>query len=437
MQWQIPLLIMVGGLLVLLSLGMAVAWAFLGVCIIGAILWLGGEAGLDQLILSIKEGMCSFTFLPIPLFVLMGEVMFQSGVAISMIDTVNEWLGRLPGRLGLLAVAAGTLFSVMSGNTMSSTALLGSTLTPEMEKRGYSKAMSRGPILGSGGLAMMIPPSGLAILVAALGDVSIGKTLVAIIVPGLLMASLYAPYIIVRCRLQPSLAPSYEVVSSPVRERIVAAGRYVLPLGFIIFAVLGVIFMGIATPTEAAATGALACFILAAANRKMNWQIFKRSIVATLEIVVMIFMLILTSKAFTQILCFSGASAGLLRSFLAIPMPSTIRIVLIMVILLIVGMFMSPIPTIMVIIPIFVPIITTLGYDPVWFMVLLLLNIEMGTTSPPYGMSLFVMKKAAPPDTKMKDIYLAALPFLYCDVIVMALLIGFPAIALWLPSLMS
>lgn len=427
---------MVGILLVLMTMGVPVAWSFLFVSIVGAIIWWGGEKGLDQLILSIKDSVCSFTFLPIPLFVLMGEIMFQSGIGFSMIDTLDKWMGRMPGRLGLLAVSAGTVFSVMSGNTMSSTALLGSTLTPDMESRGYKKPMSLGPILGSGGLAMMIPPSSLAVFVAAIGNASIAKTLIGIIIPGLLMAFLYAGYIIIRCWLQPSIAPSYDVTPTSLRDKLVSTVRYVLPLGFIIFAVLGVIFMGIATPTEAAATGALSCYILAVANGKLNWQVLKKSTASTLEITVMIFMIIVAAKAFAGLLTFSGATKGLVQVSLGLPLPPIVLIILIQIVLILVGMVMSVMAVLMVAIPMFMPVITAMGFDPVWFLVILLLNVEMATTSPPYGLSLFVMKNVAPIGTKMGDIYRAGLPFLGCDAIVMALLIAFPPVTLWLPSIM-
>ncbi|MBW8036677.1 MAG: TRAP transporter large permease subunit, partial [Planctomycetes bacterium] len=209
MEWYLILLLLFGGLIILMMSGMPVAFCFMLVNIIGVFLLWGGGVGLEQLILSLGDSIAIFTLVPVPLFILMGEVMFQSGIAINMIDALNKWLGRIPGRLSLLAVGAGTVFSTMSGASMASVAVLGSTLVPEMEKRGYKKAMSLGPILGSGGLAIMIPPSVLAVLVGAIGRIPIGKILIAIILPGLLMAALYATYIILRCRLQPSLAPSY------------------------------------------------------------------------------------------------------------------------------------------------------------------------------------------------------------------------------------
>jgi len=404
--------------------------------VVGAFFLWGGEAGLEQFIVSIRSSVTSFTILPLPLFILMGEVMFHSGIAPLMIDTLDKWVGRLPGRLAFMAVGAGTLFSILTGSSMSSVAMLGSTLVPETEKRGYKKSMSLGPILGSGGLAMMIPPSGLAVLLAALAEVSVGKLLIAIIFPGLLMAILYATYIIVRCYLQPSIAPPYEVLPTPLKVKLKASAQYILPIGFIVFLVVGLIFLGVATPTEAAATGTLGMFILAAMYRRLNWEVVKKSFSGAIEMTGMTLLIIAGAKAYGQIVAHSGAAAGLVELATILPLAPIIILIVMQVVLLILGMFMSVVAVMMITTPIFMPVVYALGFDPVWFVVIFLLNMEMGQTTPPFGLSLFVMKGVAPPDTTMGDIYRAAMPFLYCDLIAMALIIAFPAVALWLPGLM-
>jgi len=415
--------------------GMPVAFCFLIVNIIGVFLWWGGDKGLVQLILSIGDSVSKFTLLPIPLFILMGEVMSHSGIAPNMIYALDKWLGRLPGRLGLLAVGAGTLFSTLTGASMASVAMLGKTLVPEMEKRGYSKPMSLGPILGSGGLAIMIPPSSLAVLLGALGEISIGRILMAIILPGLLMAVLYAAYIVVRCQLQPSMAPPYVVPPIPMSEKLASTARHILPVGLVIFLVIGLILLGIATPTEAAATGVIGVFLLAALNRKLNWEVVKKSLLSAAQISIMIFLIIAGAKAFSQILAFSGASRGLIELATGLPLASIFVFLAMLVVLFFLGMFMSVITIMMITIPIFMPVIYALGFDPVWFAAIFLLTMEMAATSPPFGLSLFVMKGVAPPDTTIGDVYKAALPFLYCDLIAIALIIIFPSVALWLPGI--
>lgn len=415
--------------------GMTVALSFMLINIVGMYLFFGGGPGLEQLIISIYSSLNTFILLPVPLFVLMGEVMFHSGIAPVLIETLDKWIGRIPGRLSLLAVAVGTLFSTLTGTSLASVAMLGSSMVPEMEKYGYKKPMSLGPILGSGGLAMMIPPSALAVLCGAIAEISISKILIAIIVPGLLMAAVYAVYIIVRCLLQPHLAPAYDVDPTPIREKVLSTVKYVLPQGVVVFLVVGVIFLGIATPSEAAATGAFGTFLIAVIYKRLTWEVTIKAIKGTLSVTGMMFLIIAGAMAFSQILGFSGASAGLSEMATGIDLPPILIIMIMQVIILFLGGFMDVVSIMMIVLPIFVPLVRAFGFSPVWFAVLFLLNIEMAGTSPPFGMSLFVMKGVAPKDTSMSDIYLAALPFLGCDLIVMILLFVFPSLALWLPSL--
>ena len=436
MEWWIILTLIFGGLILLFALGLPVAIAFMLINVIGAFTIFGGQAGLLQLVYSISESVVHFSFLPVVLFILMGEVMFHTRMAASMLDTVAKWMGRIPGRSGLVAVGGGTLLSVMSGSTMASCAILGSVLVPEMEKHGYKKPMSLGPILGSGGLAMMIPPSALAVLLGALARIPIGKLLIAGIIPGLIMAIFYATYIISRCSLQPSLAPSYDVKPPPLSEKLRDTVRYILPLGLIIFLVLGLIFLGVATPTESAALGAFGSFILAAMYKRLNWKMIKTSFLGTVRVAVMVFFIIIGATAFSQILAFSGASRGLLESVLSLPLSPLFVLIAMQVLLLILGGFMEIATIMMITLPIFMPLVDSLGFNPIWFGVIYLLNMEMATTSPPFGLNLYVMKGVAPPGTTIGDCIRAALPFLGLDAIVMVLIIAFPILALLLPNLM-
>lgn len=435
MEWQVVLILIFGSLVVLMMLGLPVVISFMLVNIVGVFLLWGGESGLIQLILSIRGSLCSFSLLPVPLFMLMGEVMFQTGVASHMIDTLGMWLGRLPGRLGLLATGAGTLFATLSGSSMASAALLGSILLPEMEKKGYKAPMSLGPILGSGGLAIMIPPSGLAVLLGAIGEISIGGILIAIIVPGILMAVFYSSYIIGRSLLQPSLAPSYDVPAVSMLVKLKATVQYILPLGLIIFLVTGVIFLGMATPTEAAATGTFGAFILAVLYRRLNWQTLKKSFTGAVSITGMILAIIMGAIAYSQILAFSGATRGLIQLAISLPVHPIIILISIQVVLIIMGMFMNVASIMMITLPMFMPVVHALGFNDLWFGAIYLLNIEMAQTTPPFGVVLFVTKATAPHHT-MGEIYRAGLPFLCCDAIVMALMIAFPTLALWLPGMM-
>jgi tripartite ATP-independent transporter DctM subunit len=435
MEWWEVFAFFIGGLVFLLVIGFPIAFAFLLMDIVGVIVFMGSR-GVLQLPLQIFSSLSTFTLSPIPMFILMGELMFHSGVAYRTIDVLDKWLGRLPGRLSLLAAAGGTLFSALSGSTLANTAMLGTVLLPDMQKRGYKPAMSVGPIVGVGGLAMLVPPSSLAVVLAALGHISVSKILVGGVLPGLMLGGMFALYIVLRCWINPALAPRYEVSPTSIQERLVMFLRYVMPLGIVIFAVLGLMMLGLATPTEAAASGVLGTVLVVALFRKLTFDALKKSIIGTLEITVMIFMIIAASNAFSAILAFSGATTGLLGVIGDLNLPPLMILIGMQLMVFLLGMFMETISIMMICLPIFMPIVKLLGFDPVWFGVLMLINFEMGLITPPFGMLLFVMKGVAPKEITIEDICWAALPFIICDAVVMALVISIPSIALWLPSLL-
>jgi len=437
MEWQWLLLLILGGMLFLMVSGMPIVISLFTIVIIGAYTLFGGAVGLEQVILSIYTTLTSFTLLPIPLFVLMGELMVHSGIALNVIDVLGKWMGRIPGRLGLLTVAAGTILSTLTGSSMASVAILGSVLVPEMERRGYHKHMILGPILGSGGLAMMVPPSAMAIILCSIGQISVGQTLIAIIIPGLLMALFYASYIVLACMINPGLAPPYDVDRVPFREKLIGLVVYVLPTGIIIFLVIGLILLGMATPSESAASGTIGMIALIAAYGRLKWKIIKKSLVGTLTVTGMAFAIIASANAFSQILSFSGATQGLTEFATQLPLPPVVLVITMQVIILCMGCFMDPVAILMITLPIFVPFIISLGYSDVWFAVLTLLNIEMAMTTPPFGLCLFVMKGVTKEHHTMTDIYLGAVPYLGCDSLVMALMLAFPSIPLWLVSYMG
>ncbi len=437
MDWWLALTLMLGVMVILMLSGMPVAVSFLLIDILGAVIFLGGTAGIVQLVLNMMESLTSFSLLPVPLFILMGEVMFHSQLGFKAIDVVDQWIGKIPGRLSLLAILGGSIFSTMSGSTMATTAILGSMLVPDMQKRGYHKTMSIGPVMGSGGLSMLIPPSALAILLAALNQISVGGLLIAGILPGCLIALFYAGYVIIRCMLQPRLAPPFEIPDISVMAKIRGTVIHVLPLGLIIFLVIGLIFLGVATPSEAAALGALGTILLAAAYGKMDAGTLKKSIIGTVRVTSMMFMIIVGSMTFSQILAFSGASAGLIQVVTDLDLPPIMVLISMQVLLLFLGCFMDNLSMVMIAIPIFLPIVNALHFDTLWFSLIMLINMEMGNTTPPFGLLLFVMKGVSPPDTTMGDIYKAGIPFLLCDALAMIMVMIFPQIALYLPGLMK
>jgi len=439
MEWWLVLLIIFGAFFVLMAMKMPIAFAFLLVNTVAALFFWKGTAGIVLSVNSIRDAISNFNLMTLPLFVLLSDVVAQSGMAPNMMEAFDRWLGRLPGRLGLLSVAAGTLFGALTGTGMASVAMLGNTLVPEMEKRGYAKSMTLGPILGSAGLAVMIPPSGMAIIIAAMTDVSIARFLIAIISPGLMMAILYAVYIILRCRLNPSLAPPYELADTSLSEKVIYSVKYILPFGLIIFLVTGVIFLGMATPTEAAATGALGAIILVACYRRLTWTVLKRSLASTVRLTSMVLLILGTAAVFSQILAFSEATKEMSKLALAFPLPPILIIIAIQVVGLFLGSVMSTVAIVMITLPIFMPVVHALGFDPLWFSALYLLNMEMGAVSPPFGLTLFVMKgitDVVSPSTTMGDIFKSVYPYIGINLIVMAIMIAFPVTVSLLPGLM-
>jgi len=362
--------------------------------------------------------------------------MFHSGIANNTIEVVDKWLGRLPGRLSLLAAGTGVLFAALSGSTLANTAMLGTVLLPEMRRRGYKTSMAVGPIIGVGGLAMLIPPSSLAVVLASIGHISVGKILVGGVMPGLILGALIGAYVVVRCWLNPSLAPRYEVARATFRQKITGTIKYVLPLGFIIFMVLGLMLLGVATPTEAASTGALATMLVTAVYGRLTWKMLKASLIGTLDISIMVFMIIAASNTFSSLLAFTGATRGLLSVVENLNVPPLVVLIGMQLIVFVMGTFMETISIMMICMPIFMPIVKMLGFDPVWFGVLMLVNFETGFITPPFGMLLFVMKGVAP-DLSIKEICYAAAPFILIEIVTMVLIIVWPQIVLWLPNLIK
>ena len=436
MEWWLIIVLIVGCLMVLLLTGLPVAFSFLVINLVCAYTIWGGMEGFDQLVDSIYSSVTMFALLPVPLFVIMGEILFHSGLAFKSVDIVDKWLGRIPGRLGLVAVSSATVFSCLSGSSLGTTAMLGRILVPEMQRRGYKAPISIGACM-SGGLAMIIPPSALAVILAGVARVSVGKVLIGGIMPGVVLASLYVIYIVGRCWLQPSIAPAYDPAHISFSEKMKVSITYLLPLGGVIFLVIGLIFLGVATPTESAGIGAIVTFFLAAAYRKLTFEVVKRSVSGTLHITIMMFMILTGSLAFSQLLAFSGATSGLVEFTTGLNVHPILVIICMQLVVIILGTFMEQVAIMMITLPIFMPIVNSLGYDGVWFAIILLINLGIAMKTPPFGFLLFVMKGVAPKETTMRDIFSATTAFILIDMIGMGLVMAFPILALWLPGFMS
>ncbi|WP_083100423.1 TRAP transporter large permease [Pseudophaeobacter leonis] len=435
MEWFESLALLLGSILLLMAIGMPVALAFLAANIVGAWFFMGGAKGITLLLNNGFGGLPNYALVPIPLFLLMGEVFFHTGLGARMFNAIDRLLGKLPGRLSYVTVLGGTAFSTLSGSSMGSTALLGSLMVPEMTTRGYKKHMSIGPILGTGGLAIIIPPSALAVLLATLARIDVGALLIAGILPGLILASLYVGVIYLQTRIDPTAAPAYEVETLTLGHKLrLLFGDVVPMLSIMVLIVIGMVG-GLITPSEAAAFGALGVLILAILFRCLTWEAMKKSVVGALRVTLMAYLIVFGSATFSQLLAFSGASSGLIRWATSFDLAPVAMLMVMFCVLLLLGMFMEQISMMLLTVPIFFPLAASLGFDPIWFALIILLALEISFTTPPFGLLLFVMKGVAPKDTTMRDIYVSAFPYMGCSMLLVALLILFPKIALWLPGL--
>jgi len=434
MEWYEALGLLLGSILALMAIGMPVALAFLAANIIGAWVFMGGERGIGALLNNGLGSLTSFALVPIPLFLLMGEIFFHTGLGGRMFNAIDKLLGKLPGRLSYVTVLGGTGFSTLSGSSMGSTALLGSLMVPEMNRRGYKKHMSIGPILGTGGLAIIIPPSALAVLLATLARIDVGKLLIAGIIPGLILAAFYLATIFIQTKIDPDAAPAYDVEPMTLAEKLSLFIRDVVPMVGVMVVIVAMMVGGIVTPSEAAAFGALGVLILAVIFRCLTWEAIKKSIIGALRVTLMAYLIVFGSATFSQLLAFSGASSGLIKWATGFDLEPIAMLLVMFGVLLLLGMFMEQISMMLLTVPIFFPLAASLGFDPIWFALIMLLALEISFTTPPFGLLLFVMKGVAPPDTTMRDIYMSAIPFILCSLFLVVLLIIFPPIALWLPG---
>lgn len=443
MEWYWALCFLLGLILFFMFLGVPVALAFLAANMIGATYFMGGSGdllrqmsrGIGQLTNNALPTVTTFNLMPVPMFLLMGEIFFHTGLAGKMFSAVDKLMGRIPGRLSFVTVAGGTAFATLSGSSMGSTALMGSLMVPEMQKRGYKKHMAIGPILGTGGLAMLIPPSALAVLLATLANLDVGSLLIAGVVPGLMLAGFYVILILAMCLIDPTAAPAYDMESTGWSEKLRLLLVDVLPMMTIVVGVILLILYGWATPSESAAFGCLGVLILAIIYRKLSWKAFVDSVTGALRVTTMALLIIFGSALFSGLLAFSGASAGLIRWATQFDLDPIAMLLIMFAILLVLGMFMDQLSMMLLTVPIFFPLAQTLGFDLIWFGVIILLALEISFTTPPFGLLLFVMKGVSAPGTTMRDIYVSALPFMGCAIVLVGLLIIWPQIALWLPGI--
>ena len=437
MSWQDACWLLLGGSTALLLLGLPVAFSFLAINLIGATLFLGGEPGLVQLARNSVDSVASFSLTAIPLFVLMGEVLFHTGLAMKVIDAVERLITKVPGRLAVVAIVAGTIFSAVSGSTIAITAMLGSLMVPLMLDRGYHPIMATGPIMAVGALDMLMPVSALAVLLGSLSGIPIPRLLIGGFVPGMILKVAFVAYIIIRVKLNPSLAPATQLAAYRGWEKLKPLVKYVIPILSIFVVVVASMSAGWATPTESAAIGALATVVLALAYRALTPGIMLAALRGTMAIAGMILFIIVGATTFSQILSFSGASNGLVSLITGRGLSQDAIIAGMMLILIFLGIFVDQVSMMLITLPIFMPVVQKFGINLVWFGVMFLICMQLGLLLPPHGLLLMTMKGVAPPQVRMSHIFRAVVPYVMLSLVLLALVFFVPVVALWLPNLIG
>ena len=433
MDWWLLLIIAFSFLIFLFFLGLPIAISFLALDIVGLYI-LFGERGMHLLTNSIFQSVGSFTLSPIPLFIFLGEVFYESKVVNYAFDFIDKWIGRVRARLHIVTLIFGVIFGAISGAGMAMCAMLGSTVLPEMNKRGYDRKLSVGVILGAGTLDPLIPPSILAVLIGSLANVSIAKMLMSGVGPGILLAILLVGYVFAIVKIKPQLAP-VDITERTLKEKMISLLLFI-PFIAIIFVVMGLILVGVATPTESAAVGVVASIIMAICYGKFDFPMLKNCVWGTIKVSGMILIIIAGSKAFSQVLAISGSTRGLVNLVVEMELSGWQLLFLMQAIPFFLGFFIDQVAIMMITIPVYLPVIANAGFDPIWFWCLFLINMTIGGITPPFGYMLYTLK-ASTPETPLYEIMHASMPFVIIALVSMLAIVIFPGIALWIPNWMA
>lgn len=435
MEWWATLSIGLAILVALFLTGAPIFLAFL-VMIVSGVAFTLGDAGFGMVVNSMYATGTTAALGTVPLFILLGEVLFRSGSMDVLLTSIDKLVGRVRGRQYVLSIALSTVLGALSGSAMAVGAMLGRSLLPIMEERGYDSKLSIGTILGGACLAPIIPPSILAIIVGTLTDVSISSLLIAGIVPGLMLAGLFVAACLIKVRIDPSLAPESEDVQTVSAGEKFRAVLGLLPFTFIIFMVMGLILMGIATPSESAATGVFGAILTAAYYRKLSFRMMYEALSESVALACVILLILVSAVMFTQLLAFTGATGALTELVTSLDVSRWVMFFLMMLLPFVLCMFVDQLGLMLVVIPIYLPILKVLDFDPVWFWLLFLLNITLGAITPPFGYVMFAVKAAAP-KLSMREIFSASWLFVGLTLAGMVLMAIFPEIVTFLPRLVE
>ncbi|MCB9948740.1 MAG: TRAP transporter large permease subunit [Rhodospirillaceae bacterium] len=434
MNSELVLLVMFLGLLGLILTGLPLAFVLGSLAIVFTIaLW-----GVDALVITVLQTfdtMRSEVLLAIPLYVAMATILQRSGIIESLYRAMELWFARLPGGLAVGTVIICTIMAAMTGIVGAAVAAMGILALPSMLARGYDRRLSLGTICAGGTLGILIPPSVITIVYAATAQVSVGQMFIGGVIPGLLLSGLYVGYIVLRTTLNPALAPVSDAGRTSLRERLASLQALVLPAAIII-GVLGSIYAGIATPTEAAAVGVVGAMLSALQQRKLTIAMLRDSCFETARVSAMILWITIGAKAFVAIFTGTGGADFLLDLVRGMEAGRYVVLIVMMGVLAFLGMFLDEIGIILLCVPVFLPVIHFLGFDPLWFGILFLVSAQMAYITPPFGYTLFYLKGVMPPEIGMQTVYSAIVPFVLLQVAGLVICAAWPDLILWLPRTM-
>lgn len=421
-------------MMVLLLIGMPLGFLTGLVALFFTFGWFGPNA-IGMLGTRVFSFVTEYSLVAIPMFVFMASLLDKTGVARDLYNAMRLIAGRLKGGVGVQTVVVAALLAAMSGIIGGETVLLGMLALPQMLRLGYDKNLAIGTVVAGGSLGTMIPPSIVLIMYGMTSNVSIGDLFTAAVVPGLILVSMYISYILIRCYINPKMgppAPAAEIAMS-TREKFNALGHILLPMTIVVW-VLGSIYGGIASVTEAACMGVIGVVVSAIIRRELTHKIVHAALQQTMRTCGMIIWIGIGASSVVGIYNLMGGKRFVESAILGLDVPSIVIILLMMAILLMLGMFLDWIGIVMLTMPIFVPIIKGLGYDPIWFGVVFCINMQVSFLSPPFGPAAFYLKSVAPPSISLGDIYKSVWPFIIMQLIALGLVLSFPEIALWLGS---
>ncbi len=427
-------------LTILLMAGFPVTFTLLGTAIVFGLIGFDNWFLFNLLPLRIWGVMNNVTLMAVPLFVFMGVMLERSGLAEELLDTMGLLFGRLRGGLAIAVMIVGALLGASTGIVGATVVTMGLLAVPTMLRRGYQKGLTTGTVSASGTLGQIIPPSIVLVLIGDIVGVSVGDLFIGAVLPGLLLVGLFVIYILIISHLRPELAPpiaAEELQALTGGQFFARIAKALFPPLFLMVAVLGSIFAGIASPTEAAAVGAVGASVLTIASGKFSLDMLRQVMTSTVQLTCMVFIILCGATAFG--LVFRGLGGDdLVREFLstlADQYSQNLVLAIVMAIIFLIGFFLDFIEITFIHVPVLAPIMIDFGYDPVWFCILLAVNLQTSFLTPPFGFSLFYLKAVTPPEVSTGDIYRGVIPFILFQLIGLAVIVFFPTLATWLPKL--